>query len=145
MAEADRGPKREQGTSSTAAAGRAPGILKPGISEPGFTLNSTPDQTVALSDFGGQPVILAFYPADWSPGLRRPAACISPSWPTSSPRERSPGATERTARAKASRALFVLDGEGTIVWSYLSPIGVNPGADGILEALESLPTTSRRA
>jgi hypothetical protein len=42
MAEADRGPKREQGTSSTAPAGRAPGILKPGISEPGFTLNSHP-------------------------------------------------------------------------------------------------------
>jgi len=39
----------------------------------------------------------------------------------------------------------VLDGEATIVWSYLSPIGVNPGADGILEALESLPTRSRRA
>jgi len=39
----------------------------------------------------------------------------------------------------------VLDGEGTIVWSYLSPIGVNPGADGILEALESLPAKSRIA
>jgi len=23
-------------------------------------------------------------------------------------------------------------------WSYLSPIGVNPGADGILEALEAM-------
>jgi peroxiredoxin len=36
------------------------------------------------------------------------------------------------------RALFVLDGEGTIRWSYVSPIGVNPGADGILNALESM-------
>jgi peroxiredoxin len=36
------------------------------------------------------------------------------------------------------RALFVLDGDGTIRWSYLSPISVNPGADGILEALASL-------
>jgi peroxiredoxin len=38
----------------------------------------------------------------------------------------------------SERALFVLDGEGTIHWSYVSPIGVNPGADGILAALESL-------
>jgi len=36
------------------------------------------------------------------------------------------------------RALFVLDREGIIRWSYLSPVGVNPGADGILEALEAL-------
>ncbi|MGZ6243795.1 MAG: redoxin domain-containing protein, partial [Candidatus Binataceae bacterium] len=36
------------------------------------------------------------------------------------------------------RALFVIDPEGTISWSYVSPIGVNPGADGILTALEAL-------
>jgi alkyl hydroperoxide reductase subunit AhpC len=36
------------------------------------------------------------------------------------------------------RALFVLDDKGVIRWSYLSPIGVNPGADGILSALEGL-------
>jgi len=36
------------------------------------------------------------------------------------------------------RALFVIDGEGIIRWSYVSPIGVNPGADGILTALEAL-------
>jgi peroxiredoxin len=39
----------------------------------------------------------------------------------------------------SERALFVLDGEGVIRWSYLSPPGVNPGADGIFKALESLP------
>jgi peroxiredoxin len=44
----------------------------------------------------------------------------------------------RTGEGVAERALFVIDGEGTIRWSYLSPIGVNPGADGILEALEGL-------
>ena len=44
----------------------------------------------------------------------------------------------------AERALFVIDGTGTIHWSYLSPIGVNPGADGILEALESLTAQSRQ-
>ena len=36
------------------------------------------------------------------------------------------------------RALFVLDADGVIQWSYLSPMGINPGADGILEALESI-------
>jgi peroxiredoxin len=36
------------------------------------------------------------------------------------------------------RALFVLNEDGVIHWSYVSPIGVNPGADGILAALESL-------
>lgn len=36
------------------------------------------------------------------------------------------------------RALFVVDGDGVIRWSYVSPAEVNPGADGILEALEAL-------
>jgi peroxiredoxin len=39
----------------------------------------------------------------------------------------------------AARALFVLDEEGVIRWSYVSPLELNPGAEGILEALESLP------
>ncbi len=38
----------------------------------------------------------------------------------------------------SERALFVIDENGVIVWSYRSPIAVNPGADGILEALEEL-------
>ncbi len=40
------------------------------------------------------------------------------------------------------RALFVIDGEGVIRWSYCSPVGVNPGADGILDALEKLNPVS---
>jgi alkyl hydroperoxide reductase subunit AhpC len=38
----------------------------------------------------------------------------------------------------SERALFVIDSAGIIRWSYVSPIGVNPGADGILAALEAL-------
>lgn len=38
----------------------------------------------------------------------------------------------------AQRALFVIDADGVIRWSYVSPVGVNPGANGILAALESL-------
>jgi peroxiredoxin len=39
----------------------------------------------------------------------------------------------------SERALFVIDNRGEIFWSYCSPIAVNPGADGILEALENMP------
>ena len=38
------------------------------------------------------------------------------------------------------RALFVLDTDGVIFWSYCAPIAVNPGADGILDALERMPS-----
>jgi peroxiredoxin len=41
-------------------------------------------------------------------------------------------------RDVSERALFVIDGQGVIRWRHLSPPGVNPGANGILEALESL-------
>ncbi len=39
----------------------------------------------------------------------------------------------------SERALFVIDKNGTIRWSFCSPVAVNPGADGILQALEELP------
>lgn len=39
---------------------------------------------------------------------------------------------------ECQRALYVIDEEGIICWSYLSPVGINPGADGILNALEEL-------
>jgi peroxiredoxin len=158
------------------------GILEAGTPAPSFTLHSTPDQAVALEDFRGQPVVLAFYPADWSPVCgdqmalyneilpefrRHRAAVLGISvdgvWCHSAfaaaRRLHFPlladfepkGAVARMYRAYrtpdgvAERALFVLDGEGVIRWSYLSPIGVNPGADGILEALESLSATPRAA
>jgi peroxiredoxin len=155
-------------------------ILKPGTPAPEFTLHARPDQTVSLSDFRRQPVVLAFYPADWSPvcgdqmalynevlpEFRRHNAAllgisVDGAWCHSAfsqhRRLRFPlladfepkGAVARSYgayRAKdgvAERALFVVDGAGIIQWSYLSPIGVNPGADGILEALESLAPTGR--
>ncbi|SDZ28305.1 Peroxiredoxin [Micromonospora pattaloongensis] len=36
------------------------------------------------------------------------------------------------------RALFLIDGDGTIVYSHVSPREVNPGVDGILAAVEAL-------
>jgi alkyl hydroperoxide reductase subunit AhpC len=43
----------------------------------------------------------------------------------------------------SKRALFAVDAEGVIYWSYVSPIGVNPGAAGILSALEKLKTEAK--
>ena len=157
-------------------------ILEPGTRAPEFTLQATPDQALSLTDFRGQPVVLAFYPADWSPvcgdqmalynevlaEFRRHRAAllgisVDSAWchaafaqhrrlhfPLLADFEPK-GAVAKSYgayRAKdgvAERALFVLDGEGTIRWSYLSPVGVNPGADGIIEALESMAKTSRVA
>jgi peroxiredoxin len=45
----------------------------------------------------------------------------------------------RDADGTSERALFVIDRDGVIRWSYCSPIAANPGADGILDALEQLP------
>jgi peroxiredoxin len=42
-------------------------VLAPGTQAPDFTLRCTPDESVALSQLRGRPVVLAFYPADWSP------------------------------------------------------------------------------
>src|ERR1700730_7625635 len=47
----------------------------------------------------------------------------------------------RDGEGVCERALFVIDKHAKIFWSYLSPIAVNPGADGILEALEKMSET----
>jgi peroxiredoxin len=44
----------------------------------------------------------------------------------------------RAQDGTSERALFVLDPDGVVSWSYVSPTDVNPGADGILRALEDL-------
>ena len=149
--------------------------LQPGTPAPDFSLRATPDQIVSLSDFRGRPVILAFYPADWSPVCgdqmqlynevlgefrRFDAELIGVSvdgpwchlafahdrhfhFPLLADFEpkgavaRSYGAY-RVEDGTSERALFIVDAAGIIRWSYVSPVGVNPGADGILLALESL-------
>jgi peroxiredoxin len=44
----------------------------------------------------------------------------------------------RATDGTSERALYVIDGDGVVQWSYVSPVGLNPGADGILRALEGL-------
>ena len=154
---------------------RTPSILKPGAKAPDFTLKTTPDQSVSLSDFRGRPVVLAFYPADWSPvctdqmGLyaqimpefkkhnaevlgisvdgiwthlafakdRRLNFPLLADFEPKGAVSQAYGAYEAQV-GESARALFVIDGKGIIRWSLLSPDGINPGADGILSALEQL-------
>jgi peroxiredoxin len=49
----------------------------------------------------------------------------------------------RQNEGTSERALFVIDDKGVVHWSYVSPIGVNPGAEGILDALDSLSQMQR--
>ena len=166
----------ETGSSQGAEASRGrTTILPAGERAPDFALHATPDQLVSLSDFRGRTVVLAFYPADWSPvcgdqmalynqilpeirrlGAEMVGVSVDGVWchtafsqarnlhfPLLADFEpkgavaRSYGAY-RVAEGVSERALFVIDGDGVIRWSYLSPIGVNPGADGFLEALEAM-------
>jgi peroxiredoxin len=150
-------------------------VLPPKTPAPAFTLPVTPNQKLSLEELRGRPVILAFYPADWSPvcgdqmalynevlpefkkfGAELVGISVDGAWchaayakdhnlhfPLAADFEpkgvvsRAYGAYHEEA-GFSERALFVIDKNGVIRWSYLSPILVNPGADGILQALEEL-------
>jgi peroxiredoxin len=43
----------------------------------------------------------------------------------------------------SERALFVIDGDGVIRYSYVSPIGINPGAKEILQTLKEIQADTR--
>jgi peroxiredoxin len=146
-----------------------------GAVAPDFRLHATPDQWLALSDFRGRPVVLAFYPADWSPvcgdqmalynqvlpefrrhGAQLLGISVDGVWCHQAFAEgrhlhfplladfEPKGETARRygvyrdADGTSERALFVIDAAGLVTWSYVSPVGINPGADGILDALERL-------
>src|SRR5215475_15504330 len=154
---------------------RASKALAAGTRAPDFCLHSTPDQTVRLSEFRGQPVVLVFYPADWSPvcgdqvGLYNEmlsefqelgavilGISVDGVWCHAAfSRDRKlhfPLLADfepkgevarlygvyRSGDGISERALFVIDANQIVFWSYVSPIGVNPGAAGILSALEEL-------
>jgi peroxiredoxin len=149
--------------------------LPPGTRAPDFELPSAPDHTVSLAELRGRPVILAFYPADWSPvcsdqmglyqavlpefrkfGAELIAISVDSAWshlafakdrnlhfPLLADFEPKGNVARRyqvyrDVAGTSERALFVIDPDGVIRWSYVSPVGVNPGADGILRALEEL-------
>jgi peroxiredoxin len=152
-------------------------MLDINIAAPDFELNATPDQKFSLSELKGKNVILAFYPADWSPvcgdqmGLYNEmlryfakynaeilGISVDGKWCHAAFREvrklhftlladfEPKGAVAKKygvydiKEGRSERALFVIDTLGIIRWSYLSPVGINPGADGILNALEMITT-----
>ena len=150
-------------------------ILQKGKQAPDFELHATPDQTIKLSDFKGKNIILAFYPADWSPVCSDQMALynemlkffgkknaqilgisVDSTWchgafskdrnlhfPLLADFEPKGEVSKMygvydDAVGESRRALFVIDEIGKIAWSYLSSTAINPGADGILDALEEL-------
>jgi peroxiredoxin len=149
--------------------------LKAGTRAPDFSLKVTPDQRVSLSDLQGQPVILVFYPADFSPVCGNELDLYNEVLPEfqkhnalilalsvdnvwchlafaqqnnfhfsllSDFHPKGEVATNYNAyleeEGEAARAIYLIDRTGTIAWGFISPLGVNPGADGVLKALEEL-------
>ena len=149
--------------------------VAPGSPAPEFTLRSTPDQSVALSELRGRPVVLIFYPADWSPVCSDELAVFNQLMPEFERFDavvlgisvdgvwchnafadarnlgfgllsdfEPKGAVSkaygvyRDKEGTSMRANFVIDRDGVIAWNEVSPTGINPGAGGVLQALETL-------
>jgi len=153
--------------------------LKPGTKAPDFTLHSTPDETLSLAELHGHPVVLLFYPADWSPVCGDEVSLFNEVLPELAKHNASlvgisvdgvwchaafaaarhlhfPLLADfepkgevarrydvyRAADGIAERALYVIDADGVVRWSHVSPVGINPGADGVLSALDALKVTT---
>lgn len=149
--------------------------LKKRSKAPNFNLKVTPDQKVSLSDFKGAPVILTFYPADFSPVCGDELALFNEILPEFKKYKAQlvgisvdsvwchlafakgrnlhfPLLSDfhpkgeisklynsyREEEGESERSLYLIDKNGNIAWGYISPVGLNPGADGVLEALEKL-------
>jgi peroxiredoxin len=150
-------------------------VLAPGAPAPEFALLDATGERISLCDYRGQPVILVFYPADFSPvcgdqlvlynevlplfeefHAQILAISVDGKWchrafvenrnlrfPLLSDFEPKGAVAQLygvydAEKGVAQRALFVLDAGGVLRWSYVSPSNINPGADGILKALEAL-------
>ena len=153
----------------------SPAPLPPGSTAPDFRLLAGPDRPQSMAALRGRPVVLAFYPADWSPvcgdqmalynevlpeferlGARLLGVSVDSVWChrafAEDRRLRFPLLADfepkgevarrygvyRAQDGTSERALFVVDARGTVRWSHVSPVDVNPGADGILDALEAI-------
>lgn len=149
--------------------------LKKGTKAPDFSLKVTPDQKVSLSEFRGRPVVLVFYPADFSPVCTGEMTIYNEVLPEfqkhkaqllgisvdnvwthlAFAKERNlhfpllsdfhpKGEVAKKYNAYREedgvleRAIYVIDKTGKVFWSYISPVGIIPGVDGALEALEKL-------
>jgi peroxiredoxin len=155
-------------------------MLSTGTTAPDFQLYSTPDQKLRLSELRNKKVVLAFYPADWSPvcssqmtlynemekffaghNAQLIGISVDSKWSHLAFAEQRnyhfplladfepKGAVARTygvydpETGECQRALYVIDEQGVIRWSYISPTGINPGAEGILNALEEIDQSNK--
>lgn len=167
-------------TSNVVPAPPASGViahgLAPGVAAPEWGAAATREgRRVELAEYRGSPVVLIFYPGDFTPvctnelglfnellpdmeevGAHVLAISCDSLWSHMAyARElnlKIPLVSDFHPKGEVSRrydvfredigtserALFVLDRDGTIFWSHVSPIEVNPGADGVLDALERL-------
>jgi len=149
-------------------------VLEEGALAPDFTLNDDEGNVVTLSQVAA-PVVLIFYPADWSPvcsdelsvfsaarhlfedrGAKLLGISVDGVWCHKAFRSQRnlsfplladfepKGAVARSfgvyreGDGFTERALFVLDRDGRVAWSEVSPVGENPGANGALRAVEAL-------
>ena len=150
-------------------------VVQAGEAAPAFDLEAAPGEQVSLAQFKGRPVVLVFYPADWSPvcgsqvtlytecldmfeehNAQVLGISVDGAWCHAAfAKDRKAGfplladfepkgavskkyGVYREAEGVSERALVVIDGNGVVRWSFVSPIDVNPGADGILHALERM-------
>lgn len=142
---------------------------------PDFLLPSTMGRKLSPQDAFGKPLVLVFYPADFTPVCGEQLALYQEVfseykeydihlWGIScdgvwshkafaDERKISfPLLSDFHPKAHVSRlfnvyheddghserALFVADSRGVLRWHHVAPIGTNPGADGIIRALEAL-------
>lgn len=146
-----------------------------GSKAPEFSLKTTPDQKISLSDLSGKPIVLMFYPADFSPICTDEVALYNQILPEFDKHHAQvlgisvdniwshlafarklnlhfpllsdfhpKGAVSKAYNAfreeegESERAIYLINQYGNIAWGYISPVGLNPGAGGVLQALESL-------
>jgi peroxiredoxin len=155
--------------------------LHVGAQAPDFTLPDCSGRPISLGDHRGQPVVLVFYPLDWSPGCSQQLDLYQQDWDEFQRRGAeilaisvdsvySHGAwaavrgitfplladfhpkaevirrygVYREQDGFSDRALYVIDGEGTIRYSHVSPyLHHVPDIFELFDALDGI--TARQA
>ncbi len=139
-----------------------------GMAAPDFVLSETGGRRVTLSDLRGQPVILAFYPADWDPsradqlthfnwlvrqvpgvnaellgisvdGMWCELAFADDALRVPMLADLDPrGAVAERFGVEGGQSLLVVDADGIVAWRHDGPSGVAPNPAELLAALEAL-------
>ena len=148
-------------------------MIEPGSQAPDFTLPDQDGKEVSLADFRGRTVVLAFYPADFSPvctdqlsvyqevlgelaerGAQLVGVSVDGTFCHRAFRSQMnltmplladfhpKGEVSRAygvwsdEHGVSRRALVMVDADGVVAWSYMSPPLEVPGANLIFDALD---------